>query len=145
MWPFKVRELRNDFVRGVVLGLIINLIAYYSDTSNIIMKNLNTLVFVCIIAIVLLAFMLVAIVVFPENQRIKFLKLHPTFRYVSSTFHLTILIFAILLLSALLLKTGFVRVDSVYFLIILIVLSLTLLYRCLWLFIKFIRLYYYKQ
>ena len=147
---FKIKELKNDFISGVLLGLFLIFIIYFFDLSFIFHNILDSLGTILSISITLAGFLITSLTilfVFPENSRIKFIKLHPAYKYVFHAFIVSIILFVILAVLSFCFKIlmPYVPTFLISLLIILFVWAMVSLFRCLWLLKKMIDIYFYKS
>jgi len=138
MWCFFEKELRNDFIVGIILGLVLCFFVYYFDASANIVKNLELFIYVNIIDLMLHAISLVAYIKFPERRKRVFPRLNPTFSYMPCTLYFAIFVYVYLAVFNLLLVLDIVPRVLVYLLIVMNVLELLFLYRCSQLFVKIV-------
>jgi len=147
---FKIKELRNDFIYSFILGLVLIAIAYYFKLNFIFSNILNSLDVIISISITMAGFLITSLTilfVFPENYKIKFLKLHPTYKYVFSAFIISIILFIILALFSFVFRIliPYTPTFLISFLIILFIWAMFSLFRCLWLLGKLIDVYFTKS
>ena len=146
---FKIKELKNDFVCSIVLGLLLVAIIYFFDLSFIFNNVLDSLGTILTISITLAGFLITSLTilfVFPENRRIKYMKLHPAYKYVFHAFIVSIILFVVIAIFSFVFKVlmPFVPTFLLSLLIILFVWAMVSLFRCLWLLKKMIDVYFHK-
>ncbi len=96
---FKIKEIKNDFVGSVILGLILIAIIYFFNLNFIFRNILSSLGTILTISVTLAGFLITSLTilfVFPENNRIKFIKSHSIYKYVFHAFIVSIVLFVIL-------------------------------------------------
>lgn len=147
---FKVKELKNDFIGSVVIGLLLIAIIYSFGLSFIFHNILDSLGTILTISVTLAGFLITSLTilfVFPENNRIKFIRLHLAYKYVFHAFIISIILFVILAVLSFCFKIlmPYVPTFLIYLLIILFVWAMVSLFRCLWLLKKMIDVYFYKS
>ena len=147
---FKIKELKNDFVGSIVFGLLSVAIIYFFDLSFIFNNVLNSLGTILTISVTLagsLVTSLTILFVFPENKRIKCMKLHPTYKYVFYAFIVSIILFVVMAILSFVFKILMPYIPTFFLslLIILFIWAMVSLFRCLWLLKKMIDVYFYKS
>lgn len=146
---FKVKELKNDFIGSVILGSLLVAVIYFLDLSFIYSNILGSLGTVLTISITLAGFLttsLTILFVFPENNRIRFIRLHQTYKYIFHAFIVSISLFVVLAILSFIFKIlmPYVPAILVFSLIILFIWATISLFRCLWLLKKMIDVYFDK-
>jgi len=146
---FKIKELKNDFVVSVILGSLLIAIIYFFNLNFIFHNMLDSLGDILTISVTLAGFLITSMTilfVFPKNNRVKFIKLHPTYKYVFHAFIVSIVLFVILAVLSFIFKILIPHVPSflLSMLIILFIWSMSSLFRCIWLLKKLIDVYFYK-
>jgi len=147
---FRVRELKNDFVISVILGVLLVVIIYLFDLSFIFFNISNSLGTILTISVTLAGFLITSLTilfVFPENSRIRFVKAHPTYKYVFYAFIVSIILFVVIAILSFVFKilTPYVSSFLLSLLIVLFIWAMVSLFRCLWLLKKIIDVYFYKS
>jgi len=144
---FKVKELRNDFIAGLVAGLVFITVIYFFKLNFIFDNLLSSLEPILTISVTLSGFLITSLtilLVFPENTRIKFLKSHPTYKDIFHAFILSIVLFmsvAILTFSFKIL-IPYTPYILLALLLIIFIWAIISLFRCIWLLKKMIDLYF---
>ncbi len=146
---FKIKELKNDFIGSLILGSLLVAVIYFFDLSFIFCNILDSLGTILTISITLAGFLITSLTilfVFPENNRIKFIRLHQTYKYIFHAFTVSIALFVILAILSFVFKIlmPYVPAFLVFLLIILFIWAMVSLFRCLWLLKKMIDVYFYK-
>jgi len=147
---FKIKELKNDFVGSIVFGLLLVAIIYFFDLSFIFNNVLNSLGTILTVSVTLAGFLITSLTilfVFPENKRIKYMKLHPACKYIFHAFIVSIILFVVMAVLSFVFKILMLYIPTflLSLLIILFVWAMVSLFRCLWLLKKMIDVYFYKS
>ncbi len=147
---FKIKELKNDFIISVILGVLFIAIIYFLDLNFIFFNISNSLGTILSISVTLVGFLITSLTilfVFPENNRMRFVKAHPTYKYVFYAFIVSIILFVVIAILSFVFKilTPYVPSFFLSLLIVLFVWAMVSLFRCLWLLKKIIDVYFYKS
>ena len=147
---FKVKELKNDFLSSVIAGFLFITAIYYFKLNFVFSNIINSLGNILTVSVTLAGFLITSLTilfVFPENNRIKFMKLHSTYKYIFYAFIISIMLFVVTAILSFVLKILIPYVPSfpLSLLIILFVWAMVSLFRCLWLLKKIIDVYFYKS
>ena len=150
MHIFKVRELRNDFIISSIISGVFFIIVYYFNLNFIFYNIYDNLGVIITIGITMAGFLITSLTilsVFSENSRIRFIKNHPTYKYIFYAFILSIILFVSMSVLGFILKV-LMPFRSPYFLSLLIAIfiwSIASLFRCIWLLKRMIDIYFYKS
>jgi len=147
---FKIKEFKNDFICSIALGLFSIAIVYFFKLNFIFSNILNSLGIIISISVTMAGFLITSLTilfVFPENNRIKFIKLHPAYKYVFYAFIVSIILFIILAILSFGFKIliPYVPMSLISLLMILFIWAMFSLFRCLWLLKRMIDVYFYKS
>jgi len=134
---FKVKELKDDFIMSIIISIVFFVITYYFNLHFIFHNMYDSLEIIITISITITGFLITSLtilLVFPENNRIKFIKKHKGYKYIFYGFILSIILFITVTILSIILKILFFR--SYYFLYLLITIfiwAIVSLFRCIWL------------
>ena len=149
MCIFKVKEIKNDFIISVILSMIFLFIIYYFNLNFIFYNIYDNLGVIITIGITMTGFLITSLtilLIFPENNRIRFIKKHSTYKHIFYTFILSIMLFVIMSILGFILKV-LMPFRSSYFLpplIFIFIWSIMTLFRCIWLLKRMIDIYFHK-
>lgn len=143
MYIFRIVELRNDFIRSIIISMLLfgisfilhsyNLTIFYINTDFVIIGILTLMTIVSVFALV--------IHILPENNKIRFMKRHPLYTYVGYAFIQTMILLMVTLILQYMAYTLDIR--SYFYLFILtffLIWSIISTLRCLWLLDRMVNL-----
>jgi len=147
---FKSKETKNDFIISIITGGVFIAIIHLFDLNFIFNNLFDSLDSILTISVTLAGFLITSLTilfVFPENSRIKFIKTHPTYKYIFHAFILSIILFIAITVLSLVFKMLTPHIPSFLLsvLIILFIWSIVSLFRCLWLLKRLIDIYFFKS
>ena len=137
MYILKVLELRDDFIVSIVISLVFFIVVRFFNLSFVfynIYDNLGVIITIGITIASYLITSLMILLVFPENSGIRFIKNHPTYKYIFNAFVFSIILFVSMSILGFILKI-LIPFKSPYFLfplIVIFILSIVSLFRCIW-------------
>lgn len=140
---FEVKELKNDFIISIVMGVVLLMLIHYFNLNFVfhnIYENLEVIITISVTMTGFLITSLTILLVFPENNRIKFIKKHTGFIYIFYAFILSIMLFITVSILSFALKI-LISFKSYFFLYLLIIIfswAIVSLFRCIWLLKKMI-------
>jgi len=140
---FEVKELKNDFIISIVMGVVLLMLIHYFNLNFVfhnIYENLEVIITISVTMTGFLITSLTILLVFPENNRIKFIKKHTGFIYIFYAFILSIILFITVSILSFALKI-LISFKSYFFLYLLIIIfswAIVSLFRCIWLLKKMI-------
>ena len=140
---FEVKELKNDFIISIVMGIVLLMLIHYFNLNFVfhnIYENLEVIITISVTMTGFLITSLTILLVFPENNRIKFIKKHTGFIYIFYAFILSIMLFITVSILSFALKI-LISFKSYFFLYLLIIIfswAIVSLFRCIWLLKKMI-------
>jgi len=148
MYLFQIKELREDFIKSVIASVLIS-------SVNVILHLYGVSTFYDnsdLITVVILALMTATIffaLIFhnlPENDKVRFMKLHPLYPYINHTFTYAMIL---LIITLILQRVMYVlNIKSDFYLLILIFFltwSIVTTFRCLWLLNRMIDIVNYNR
>lgn len=140
---FNIREFKRDIASGVLCGILLAYLVHSTHMLFVLWLIVDIALLVSSNTTGFLLLALVMLLVFPENNKLKFMRMHSVYKHVFSYFVFTIFLFVLLLLlsAGFILLRYFLPVEFAYIVLVIFVISVFALLRCIWLLKKTAALY----
>lgn len=134
----EVKELRRDFLYGSILGTVLSGVSVFFGFDIVFTNLFYNLGFLSLIFAVFSLFstlLLLILFLIPENNKIKFLKRHPAYKYFHYPFfisiYLSLILFTMCVVSLFVFPYVFFVFLKIFFVVIFFWWIFSL-YRCVW-------------